>query len=625
MKHIVVDPMTRIEGHLRLEANYDEATGKITDAISSGTSWRGLELILQDRDPRDAWAFMARICGVCSNTHSLASLYAVEDALGIEIPKNGMYIRNIMLSSQIAHDHSVHFYNLHALDWVSPVHALDADPALTAETQNLVLEEYDASALNSAPRDGVDSDSVPHEFPKATTAYFASVQERVKELVDSGQLSIFAANWWDHPDYDLLTPEVHLMAVSHYINILDRQSDIVIPQVIFGGKNPHPHYIVGGMPCSISMDDGNAPVNSARLSEVDNAINLTHNIVNYFYLPDLLAIGKAYVDAGKVDGAGAAGKSALSFGNYPTQPHTGVENGDYFEKCLVRSHGVVQDFDKGVEKATFVEFTGEDLFNSEFFSEAVDSSWFEYPGDEDSLNPIDGVTEPAYDGGTKFDSLIDKKKYSWVKTPLFQGNITEVGPCATYIVCYTKVKQGIIKNPTWAEQMIVDQIDTVSDILGVKPHEWLPSTLGRTAARALDAQLACNVERYFFDLLIANIKAGDTAVANMDKFDPENWPKEEVSGVGIIDACRGALGHWVRIKDSKISLYEAIVPTTWNAAPKDKNGNNGPYELAIINTHIHNPDSPLEIAKAIRSFDPCLACAAHLYDADGQEITTVST
>ena len=250
MPHIVVDPVTRIEGHLRVEI---EVQGnQVTDAISSGTAWRGLEVIAKNRDPRDLWAYIQRICGVCTSSHSLGCVRAVEDALGIKIPKNANYIRNIMAATLTVHDHLVHFYHLHALDWVSPIEALKADATATANLQNTVLANYKLPF--AGPMD-YDFSAYPKEFPKATPAYFQAVKDKVQALVSGGQLGIFAANWWDHPDYQLLPPEVHLMAVAHYLNMLDKQREVVIPHVIFGGKNPHPHYVVGGMPCAISMDE----------------------------------------------------------------------------------------------------------------------------------------------------------------------------------------------------------------------------------------------------------------------------------------------------------------------------------------------------------------------------------
>lgn len=624
MKRIVVDPVTRIEGHLRVELNIDEATGKVQDALSSGTAWRGIEVVLKDRDPRDAWAFVGRICGVCTSIHSLTSLRAVEDALGIEIPKNANYIRNIMKATQDVHDHLVHFYHLHALDWVSPVEALKADPAATGALQNAILEKYNLGL--SGPIE-LNTDAYPKEFPKATTAYFKAVQAKVKSIVDSGQLGIFSAHWWDHPDYQLLPPEVHLMAVAHYLNMLDKQRELVASHLIFGGKNPHPHFIVGGMPCSISLQDMNAPVNTERLAVVDNSINLALSAVNYFYLPDLLAIGHIYAQKGYVDGGGLAKTRVIGYGDFPDEPYSGTQNGDYNKKCIVRSNGVVENFAAGVEGAIYHHLEGKDFADPAILAEGVEHSWYNYPEAGKDLHPWSGVSTPAYTGpkeGTKTDwkQLDETKQYSWIKTPKWKGKPAEVGPLAKYIIVYVKVKKGIIAQPTWAEKMIVDQIDTVSKVLGLPAHAWMLSTVGRTAVRGLDAQLSAYVNKYFFEKLIKNIRAGDTAVANSAKWEPSSWPKE-AKGVGLIEAPRGALGHWVVIKDTKIANYQCIVPTTWNACPRDKNGAQGAYEASMIDTKVKIADKPLEVLKVIHSFDPCLACATHLYNAEGKEIAVV--
>ncbi len=627
MKRIVVDPITRIEGHLRVEMKIDEATGKVEDALSSGTAWRGIELVVKDRDPRDAWAFVQRICGVCTSTHALAGLRTVEDALGITIPKNANYIRNIMDATIDAHDHTVHFYHLHALDFVSPLRALEADPAKTAELQNSILATYDLSALGV--HDGVDLSAYPKDYPKATTSFFAAIKGKLKKIVDSGRLGIFSAQWWDHPDYQLLPPEVHLMAVTHYLNVLDKQRDMVIPHVIFGGKNPHPHYIVGGMPCSISMQDMNAPINSQRLGAVETAIDENINLVNSYYLPDLLAIGAAYVKAGVTDGGGLSKTRVLAYGNYPDEPYSGIANGDYHKKCIVRCNGIVENFGQGLDKATFTPLDGPDLMDPKFVAEEVDHSWYEYPNGVTSLNPSEGITKPNFTGpkeGTKdhWVYLDEDKKYSWIKSPTIKGKACEVGPLAKYIVVYTKVKKGIIKTPTWAEKMMVDQVDHISAVLGLQPHQWLCSTIGRTAARGLDAQVAVNLQKYFFNKLVNNIKGGDTSVADTSKWDPSSWPKE-AKGVGILDAPRGALGHWVHIKDGRIANYQCIVPTTWNACPKTMAKEHGAYESSMIDTGVKIPEKPLEIVRSIHSFDPCLACATHLYNKKGDLIASHNT
>lgn len=623
MKRIVVDPVSRIEGHLRVEIKVDEASGKVQDALSSGTAWRGIELICKGRDPRDVWAYAQRICGVCTTVHALGALRAVEDALGIEIPKNANYIRNIIFASQTVQDHLIHFYHLHGLDWVSPVEALKADPAAAAALQNTVLDKY---SLPLAGPIEISTDAYPKEFPKATTAYYKEIQAKIKKIVDSGQLGIFAAHYWDHPDYALLPPAVHLMAIAHYLNMLDKQRELVVSHVVFGGKNPHPHYIVGGMPCSISLNDMNAPVNAERLAAVDTSINLGISAVNYFYVPDLLAIGEAYVKAGYIDGGGLAKERVLGFGDLPDETYSGTSNGSYHKNLLLRSDGVVENFGQGVANAVFYPFNPQDLADPDVLSEGVEHSWYEYPEAGQDLHPWSGITKPRYTGpkeGTKtsWKFLNEDGKYSWLKTPKWRGKTAEVGPLARYIIVYTKVKQGVIQ-PTWVEKMMVDQIEAVSKLLNVPAEKWLTSTVGRTAVRGLEAQLFAYVNKYFYAKLIKNIRSGDTTVANMDKWEPSTWPKE-AKGVGLHEAPRGALSHWVVIKDGKVANYQAIVPSTWNACPRDSKAGYGAYEASMIDTKVKIPEKPLEILKVIHSFDPCLACATHLFNAEGKEITVI--
>ena len=627
MKHVVVDPITRIEGHLRVELQVDEASGKVTDAISSGTAWRGLELVMNDRDPRDAWAYIQRICGVCTSSHALGCLRAVEDAFGITIPKNAHYIRNIIAACLGHQDHIIHFYHLHALDWVSPLEALKADPAATAALQNTVLQTYRLPFRGPA---AFDTDAYPHDFPIASPTYYAAIKAKVQKIVDSGQLGIFSAQWWDHPDYQLLPPEVHLMAISHYLEMLDKQKDLVVPHVVFGGKNPHPHYVLGGMPCSISMEDGNAPINAARLAIVDRSINQARHMMNDYYLPDVLAIGHLYVQKGYTSGGGLAKKRVLAFGMFSEEPFSGTSNGDFFKNLLVRCNGVVEDFASGVMNAKVYDFTEKDLTDADGVAESVEHGWYEYKGGDDkALHPWEGETTPHYTEpkeGTKTEwkALNEQGKYSWLKTPKWRGKLCEVGPLARYIVLYTKAKQGLLGDLTWAEQMIVDQIDAVTKVLNVPVEAWLPSTVGRTAARALDAQLQAEISKFFFDKLVANIKSGDTRVVNNDKWDPSSWPKE-AKGVGFYEAPRGALSHWAVIKDGKIANYQAVVPTTWNACPRDDAAGHGAYEMAMMDTPVKIVDKPLEIVKAVRSFDPCMACATHLFNAKGEKIRVVTT
>ncbi len=625
MKRVVVDPVTRIEGHLRIELIVDEETGKVKDALSAGTMWRGIELIVRNRDPRDVWAFTQRICGVCTSIHALASLRAVEDALGITIPKNANYIRNIMYGSLQVHDHVVHFYHLHALDWVSPVEALKADPVATAALANKVLEKY--GVLNEFMPDFLGHRAYPKKFPKATPGYFREFQNKIKKLVESGQLGIFAAHWWDHPDYQMLPPEVHLMAIAHYLNMLDVQRELFIPQVIFGGKNPHPHYIVGGVNCSISMDDMNAPVNAERLAVVEDAIYTQTEATDFFYIPDILAIADIYFNKhGAFYGGGLSKKRVIGYGDYPDEPYTGIKNGDYHKKILWHSNGVVENFAEGLDRARFYPMEGKDFADPEVIQEFVMHSWYKYPDETKGLHPWDGITEPHYTGpkeGTKthIKYLDENGKYSWIKAPRWRGKPCEVGPLARYIIVYTKVKQGHVK-PSWVDELIVKQIDTVSELLGLPPEKWLPTTVGRTIARALEAQMAAHTNLYWMKKLYDNIKAGDTSVANMSKWDPSTWPKE-AKGVGITEAPRGSLGHWVIIKDGKVANYQCVVPTTWNGSPKDPRGQHGAFEECMIDTPVKIAEKPLEVLRGIHSFDPCLACSTHLYNEKGEEISSV--
>ena len=622
---VVVDPVTRIEGHLRLEVVVDEKQHRVQDALSSATMWRGIELILKGRDPRDAWAFTQRICGVCTTIHALASVRCIEDALGIQIPKNANAIRNIMLATLYAHDHVVHFYHLHALDWVSPVEALKADPVKTADLQRAIVQKY--GAIRELATDFMHTSAYPKNFPKAVPSYYKAFQDKIKKLVESGQLGIFSpAKWWNHPDYQKLPPEVHLMAVAHYLDMLDLQREMVIPHVVFGGKNPHPHYLVGGMYSAISMEDMNAPINAARLAQVENSLNRQWEAVNNFYLLDLLAIGDIYVNQHKwVYGGGLSKKRVLGFGDFP-EHYTAFQDGDYFRKLLFHSNGIVEDFAQGVEKAKYYPFNETELQN---IKEFVQHSWYEYEeGNNVALHPWQGETKPHYTGPkegsrTHIKYLNEKGKYSWAKTPTWRNKVAEVGPLARFIVVYTGVKQGHIK-PSWVDEMIVKQIDTVSRVLGLPPHVWMTTTVGRTAARALEAQVAASLNFYFMKQLIDNIKAGDTSTANTDKFHPESWSSQRYQGVGMTEAPRGALSHWAVIQDGKIENYQAIVPTTWNVSPRlDHSPERSAYEASMMDTEVKVAEQPLEVLRSIHSFDPCLACSTHIYDPTGKEKTVV--
>ncbi len=579
-RRIVVDPITRIEGHLRIEVNVDD-NNVIRNAVSTGTMWRGIELILKGRDPRDAWAFTQRICGVCTGVHALTSVRTVENALGIDIPENANTIRNIMQATLYAQDHLVHFYHLHALDWVDVVSALGADAKATS-----------ALAQSISP------------WPLSSPGYFKDIQGRLKKFVESGQLGPFRNAYWGHSAYKL-PAEANLMAVAHYLEALDFQKDIVKIQTVFGGKNPHPNWIVGGVPCPINMDGTGAigAINMERLNFVSSIIDRTIEFIDQVYIPDLLAIASFYKDWAQW-GGGLAGKSMLAYGDFPDNAN------DYSPANLIMPRGAIINGD--LSKVHEV-----DLKDPDQIQEFVSHSWYTYPDGAKGLHPFDGVTEPNYVLGpeakgtrTRIEAVDEGAKYSWIKAPRWRGHAMEVGPLARYIVGYV---QG---NPE-----IKEPVDMVLGKLDV-PLTALFSTLGRTAARGLECSWMAHRLKYFFDKLMANIKAGDTATANTSMWEPATWPRE-AKGASFCEAPRGALAHWIQIKDTKIDEYQIVVPTTWNGSPRDPQGKIGAFEAALLNTPMADPEKPLEILRTLHSFDPCLACATHVMTPDGQEKAVV--
>ncbi|WGR98185.1 MULTISPECIES: nickel-dependent hydrogenase large subunit [unclassified Bradyrhizobium] len=578
-KRIVVDPLTRIEGHLRVEVNLD-SHNVICNAVSSGTMWRGIETILRGRDPRDAWAFTERICGVCTGAHALTSVRAVENALGITIPDNANSIRNIMQLCLQVHDHLVHFYHLHALDWVDVVAALKADPKVTS-----------VFAQSISP------------WPLSSPGYFKDLQIRLTKFVESGQLGPFKNAYWGHPAYKL-PPEADLMCVAHYLEALDFQKEIVKIHAIYGGKNPHPNWLVGGVPCAINVDGTGAvgALNIERLNLVSSIIDRSIEFVEQVYLPDIAAIGSFYKDW--LYGGGLSGVNVMSYGDIPE-----IVN-DYSSKSLKLPRGVILN-------GNLKEVLPIDHADPDQIQEYVAHSWYEYPDESIGLHPWDGITEPNFQLGgktkgtrTEIKELDEGGKYSWIKAPRWRGNAVEVGPLARYIIGYAQGNPEF-KDPT---EKLLKALDL--------PVSALFSTLGRTAARALECQWAAHQMRSFQDKLVARITAGDTATANVGKWKPDCWPKE-AKGYGFSEAPRGALGHWIKIKQSKIDNYQCVVPTTWNGSPRDSKGNIGAFEASLINTPMADPQRPLEILRTIHSFDPCLACSTHVMGQDGQEMAFV--
>ncbi|HXE97150.1 MAG TPA: nickel-dependent hydrogenase large subunit [Dongiaceae bacterium] len=562
MARIVVDPITRIEGHLRIEAEIDG--GYIKDAWSSATMFRGIEKILKGRDPRDAWYWTQRFCGVCTTVHSIASIRAVEDALKIKIPPNAQLIRNIIMGIQNVQDHVIHFYHLHALDWVDITSGLKADPVKTAAL---------AASLS--------------DWPNNSATYFKAVQDKVKAFVASGRLGPFANAYWGHPAYKL-PPEANLMATAHYLEALEWQKDVIKIHAILGSKNPHPQtFLVGGMAIPIDPDSQNA-LNADKLIEIKRLLKKAQDFVEKVYIPDLLAVASFYKEwAGIGGGVG----NYLCYGEFPDAngnlwfPAGAILNKD-LSKVLPVDQGKIAEY--------------------------VDHSWFDNSaGAGKGLHPYEGETEVRYTGPKPpYKNLDTDAKYSFVKSPRYEEKSMEVGPLARILVAYASGHK---------ETKAV--VDLVLGKLGVGAPA-LFSTLGRTAARGIDCLLVAQQTPKWLDELIGNISKGDYRIHNNESWDPDTWPVE-AKGYGFHEAPRGALGHWIRIKDKKILNYQAVVPSTWNASPRDAKGQRGPYEAALVGTPVADQNKPLEILRTIHSFDPCLACAVHVMDVNGNEVIKV--
>jgi len=571
-ERIVVDPITRIEGHLRIEAEMDG--GVIRNAYSSGTMVRGIEIILKGRDPRDAWAYAQRICGVCTLVHALCSIRAVEDALQITVPPNAELIRNLMSAAQHVHDHVMHFYHLHALDWVDVVSALKADPKQTS-----------ALAQSISP------------YPKSSPGYFAEVRDRVAAFVESGQLGIFAHGYWGHPAYKL-PPEANLMALAHYLEALTWQREVVKLHTIFGGRNPHPNFVVGGVPCAISMESGGqagTALDMVGLAQVGEVIASMRTFVDQVYLPDLLAIASYYKEWGR-QGEGVG--NFLCYGDFPN-------NGIGDPTSYLIPGGVILDRDL----ASIQPLNPSDPAQ---IQELIAHSWYDYTaGKEAALHPYDGETTLHYTGPEPpYDHLDVEQSYSWLKSPRWRGRPMEVGPLARMLMLYAT-----------GNEQARELVDTTLRQLDL-PVEALFSTLGRTAARGLETKLFADAMTGWYDRLLANIKGGDLSTFNGERWEPSTWP-HRCRGVGFMEAPRGGLAHWVNIEGGRIANYQAVVPSTWNAGPRDAKGQAGPYEAALAGHHLHDPKQPIEILRTIHSFDPCIACAVHVSDPEAGELVEV--
>ena len=562
MSRITIDPVTRIEGHLRIDAEVDG--GFVRKAWSSGQMFRGIERILQGRDPREAWLFTQRFCGVCTTVHAIASVRAVENALQLAVPLNAQYIRNIIVAAHAMHDHIVHFYHLSALDWVDVVSALKADPVKTSQL---------AESLSS--------------WPGNSRMQLTAVRDRLKGFVDNGQLGIFQNGYWGHPAMRL-SPEVNLLAVSHYLEALEYQRKINQVVAILGGKTPNiQNLAVGGVANAINLDN-QATLNMEKLYQVKDILNEMQGFIRQVYFPDVCAIGAMYADWF------GYGKGVTNYLSVPDLP--------------LDTKGTQFDFPGGVIMNGDLAHVQEiKTFNEEFFrdnvTESIARSW--YDGNW-SRHPYEETTEP------KYAPFQDNGKYSWVKAPRFKGTPMQVGPLAQVLTGY-----ALGHKPTvyWANKTL----ETAGSIAKTTlTPAVLHSTLGRHAARMIRTQVIADLAEKHWNLLVNNIGKGDTDIFNEPVF-----PKGEQRGFGFHEAPRGTLSHWIVIRDGKIANYQAVVPSTWNAGPRDENDQPGPYEASLVGNPVANAELPLELIRTVHSFDPCLACAVHTVDVEGNEIAKV--
>ena len=562
-RRITVDPITRIEGHLRIDCEVNN--GKVTNAWSSGQMWRGIEIILKDRDPRDAWIYTQRICGVCTTVHAIVSVRAVENALNMEIPVNAQFIRNMIIAAHGIHDHMVHFYHLSALDWVDIVSALKANPRKAASL-----------AQSLSP------------WPHNDYRQFKAVQDKLKGFVSSGQLGIFTNGYWGHPAMKL-PPEVNLIAAAHYLEAFEYQRLANKITAILGSKTPHiQNLAVGGVANPINPDSQSA-LNFERLYYVKSLIDQIGDFIKNVYMIDVAAVASFYPEWLSY---GKGVTNYLSVPDFPTDPK-GTDFG--------MPGGYIPNADIG-KYQPIVSF--QDDFFRKSVKESIKHSW--YDGDW-TRHPWEEETVPKY---TDFQ---DKGKYSWVKAPTFKGEPAQVGPLANVLCMYAAGHPATKKYATLALKKI-NSIAKANFGVGI-----LHSTLGRHAARAIRCAVLYEELQKNYQMLIDNIAKGDT-----ETFVKPEFPKGEQRGFGFHEAPRGTLSHWVVIENGKIKNYQAVVPSTWNAGPRNNNDAMGPYEASLMGNPIAVADKPLEVLRTIHSFDPCLACAIHLHDNKKKDTVKVS-
>jgi hydrogenase large subunit len=565
-KRVTIDPVTRIEGHLRVDVEVDG--GRVKKAWASGQMWRGVENILIGRDPRDAWAITQRICGVCTTVHAMASVRAVENALQLEIPLNAQYIRNMIMLAHTVHDHIVHFYHLSALDWVDVVSALKADPDKAADL---------AQSLSN--------------WNGNSKAEFRKTQERLKGFVGTGQLGIFTNGYWGHPAMKL-TPEVNLLAAAHYLQALEVQRYASKIVAVLGSKSPHIQNVaVGGVANPLAVD-AQSVLTIERLLAIKEWMGKLNDFVKNVYLIDVAAIGAFYADWTQY------GRGITDYLSVPDIPLDGKGTqfaipGGHIADGKLGSFQPIKSFG--------------DAYFTEGVSEAIKQSWYDYKaGNNATLHPFKGETQPNY---TDFQ---EDGKYSWLKAPTFYGKPMQVGPLARVLNMLAAGHEPTAEYANAALKLVSSIAGTT---VGV---EALHSTIGRHAARAINCAVQSDELLRQWDLLIANMAKGDLTTFNRPVF-----PKGEQLGVGFHEAPRGLLSHWVVIDSGKIANYQCVVPTTWNAAPRNEKDQPGAYEACLVDNPVADPEKPLEVLRTVHSFDPCLACAVHVVDEEQRPVVTV--
>jgi hydrogenase large subunit len=645
MTNIVIDPVTRIEGHLRIEAELDIDGKTIKQAYSSSTMARGIEIIMQGRDPRDACHISQRICGVCTVVHGLTSVRAVEDALNVNVPVNAELIRNLMIGAQYVHDHVMHFYHLHALDWIDVESAMLADTSATA-----------ALAMSNNPQYYVN-DSLATLKTK-----FDGVKAKLVSLRDNrgagGQLGLFANGYWGHPEYQRVPAEGNLLAVAHYLDALGWAREVVKLHTIFGGKDPHPNLVVGGVPCSVSSnynqqvseDNGGTSLNKVNMALVTTIITKMKDFVNNVYVPDTVLIASLYKSDGGYVGWEKRGETGGNFLCYGEFPEKGIRSPLNF---LIPQGAILNGLKGSLTiKPLHMSDTNE-------IKEYVAHSWYSYDGgDLNGLHPSIGQTNLNYAlrGGPIPDdphyALKTDEGYSWIKSPRWSSHPMEVGPLAHVVMMYAKATLSPSATVAGKAQKQAKQL--VDDIwvskLGLDIKD-IDSTLGRIAARTIETKVIADAMSRWHNSLLSNINAGNLATfltdaavvasnsqnsisapakklaAGFKWTDPSTWKRADgkpLIGVGFTEAPRGALGHWLSIEGGKIKNYQCIVASQWNAGPRDASGVPGPYEKSLEGHTLAIPTQPLEILRTIHSFDPCIGCAVHVTDPNGEELIKVN-